>query len=119
MELGRQRLKDFPWANWPNYLHRTIEHVQKIIETKGSLGALFAEGSEGNNKQTRLFRSLRSRTSSAANSMDDFLQLCWLLGSKKLQKHSETSVRAYHCSKCGECEHSSRTCPVFDSDCDE
>ena len=71
MDLGRKLLINFKWANWTNYLHRTIEHVQQILSERGSTGAFSTEGSEANNKQTRMYCLLRSRTSNAANSMDD------------------------------------------------
>ena len=52
IRLGRYLNTIIPWASWPNYNHRTFEHVQEIIRKKGSAGALSAEGSEANNKQT-------------------------------------------------------------------
>ena len=114
--LGRFLLTEIPWAHWPNYLHRTIEHVQEIMMKKGSIGALSAEGSEANNKQTRMYRSLRSRTDSPFNSMTDVLQLGWLVGSKVLQKLASVSIRKYQCSNCGESGHSKRTCLINPSE---
>ena len=111
VQLGRQLIQVFPWASWPNYLHRIFEHVQQIIEEKGSVGSLSAEGSEANNKQTRLFRTLRSCTFSADSSMEDVLELGWLVTSKPLQTLAETSKRQYLCSNCGDEGHSKRSCP--------
>jgi V(D)J recombination-activating protein 1 len=37
----------FPFAKWPNYMHKVVEHVQELIEWKagpGSIGALSSEG---------------------------------------------------------------------------
>ena len=115
VKMGQKLIKKFPWARWPNYLHRVIEYVQEIIEKKGSTGAFRAEGSEGNNKQTLLFRMLRSRTSSAASSMEDVLKICWLVTSKKLQRIAKTSTRSYCCSNCGDNGHSVRTCPALNN----
>ena len=109
-------LQYVPWAHWTDYFHHTVEHVQEIIESKGSTGALSAEGSEANNKQTRMYRLLRSRTNSSYNSMSDVLQLGWLVGSKNLQKLGSVSIRKYQCSGCGEAGHSIRTCSVASFD---
>ena len=84
--------------------------MQEILRKKGSAGALSAEGSEANNKQTRMYRTLRSRTDSALNSMTDVLQLGWLVGSRALQNLAEVSIRKYKCSNCGVIGHSKRTC---------
>ena len=108
--LAKHLLKEFPWALWPNYFHRVVEHVQELIEKHGSVGALSAEGVEAGNKQVRLFRTLFSCTSSAQLSMEDIIQLSWLVSSKTLQKISRTSTRSYVCGKCGEEGHSTRTC---------
>ena len=70
VQLGRQLIQVFPWPSWPNYLRRIFEHVQQIIEEKGSVGSLSAEGSKANNKQT-----LRRRKFSADSSMEDVLEL--------------------------------------------
>ena len=115
---GRYVKSKLPWAGWPNYFHRIIEHVQEIIIKKGSTGALSAEGSEANNKQTRMYRSLRSRTDSPANSMADVLQLGWLVGSRELQKLGSVSIRKYRCGNCGESGHSKRSCSAsLQEDC--
>ena len=73
--LAKLLLKEFPWALWPNYFHRVVEHVQELIEKHGSVGALSAKGVEAGNKQVRLFRTLYLRTSSAQLSMEDIIEL--------------------------------------------
>ena len=97
VQLGRQLIQVFPWASWPNYLHRIFEHVQQ----------------KANNKQTLLFRTLRSSTFSALadSSMEDVSELGWLVTSKPLQKLAETSKRQCLCSNCGDERHSKRSCP--------
>ena len=55
--------------------------MQELIEKHGSVGILSAEGLEAGNKQVRLFRTLYSRTSSAQLSMEDIIELSWLVSS--------------------------------------
>ena len=59
VEMGKLLIKHFNYANWPNYLHKIIEHVQEILEDPNgprSIGAFSGEGNEGGNKLFRLFR---------------------------------------------------------------
>ena len=84
--------------------------MQELIEKHGSFGALSAEGVEAGNKQVRLFRTLYSRTSSVQLSMEDIIELSWLVSDKTLQRISKTSTRSYVCGNCGEEGHSRRTC---------
>ena len=55
VEMGRQSMDEFGYAAWPNYLHKTIEHMQEIIVNPDgvmSVGAL----SEGNEAGNKIFR---------------------------------------------------------------
>ena len=38
VEFGKHLLTCYPYARWSNYVHKTIEHVQEVIESHGTLG---------------------------------------------------------------------------------
>jgi hypothetical protein len=59
VEMARFLLQYYSYVQWPNYLHKIIEHVQELIENDsgpGSIGMLSGEGNEGGNKVFRYFR---------------------------------------------------------------
>ncbi|XP_053099384.1 V(D)J recombination-activating protein 1 [Hemicordylus capensis] len=68
-----------------NYFHKTLAHVQEIIERDGSIGAWASEGNESGNKLFRRFRKMNARQSKCYE-MEDVLKHHWLYTSKHLQK---------------------------------
>ena len=57
--MGKDIIQHFHYAQWPNYLHKIIEHVQELINMPngpGAVGELSGEGNEGGNKIVRHFR---------------------------------------------------------------
>ena len=50
VEFGKHLIASYPYARWSNYVHKTIEHVQEVIESHGTLGGFSGEGNEAGNK---------------------------------------------------------------------
>ena len=53
LDLGLLFRDGFTYVQWPNYLHKILEHTQELIELAGTTGGLSGEGVEAGNK---LFR---------------------------------------------------------------
>lgn len=50
VEFGKHLIASYPYARWSNYVHKTIEYVQEVIESHGTLGGFSGEGNEAGNK---------------------------------------------------------------------
>lgn len=48
VEFGKHLITSYPYARWSNYVHKTIEHVQEVIESHGTLGGFSGEGNSSN-----------------------------------------------------------------------
>ena len=113
VEMGELLKIHFDFAQWPNYLHKIIEHVQEILEDPNGLESIGAFTSEGNEAGNKLFRLLRKNYANKGNSymgLEDVLKLHWLYSSNKLQKLAEVRHRLNKCSKCLEFGHNRRSC---------
>ncbi|XP_072168742.1 V(D)J recombination-activating protein 1-like [Diadema setosum] len=111
--MGNELLDNFDYVNWPNYLHKVIEHPQEILLSEdgpGSIGSLSGEGSEAANK---LFRNLRenfARRGDVFGGLRDVLWFHWLYTSPKLLRLRAVTRRKYKCSKCGGDGHNVTSC---------
>lgn len=111
----------FPFAKWPNYFHKLVEHVQELLldtNTLQTIGAMSGEGLEAGNK---LFRHIRKNLSSKGNTYEglvDVLSLHWLYSSPSLQRLSSISRQKYSCGHCGNTGHNRVTCPMFTQECE-
>lgn len=117
VEMGKLLLEDFSYCQWPNYLHKIIEHVQEIIEDDTgvmSVGALSGEGNEAGNKIFRQFRKHHSRKGNTMQGLRDVLWLHWLYSSPKLTDMAEIYRKNVHCTQCHEVGHNIRTCTLRD-----
>ena len=84
--MGKLLIKNFSYANWPNYLHKIIEHVQEILEHPngpGSTGAFNREGNEGGNKLFCLFWKNYATKGDSDHTLEDVIQIHWLYSSKR------------------------------------
>ncbi len=111
--MGQELIDGFGFAEWPNYLHKIIEHVQEIIQDPngpGSVGAMSGEGLEGGNKIFRHFRKNLSSRGSSFQSLKDILNLHWLYSSPKLRKIAFVAHRKNTCSICHQTGHNKLTC---------
>ena len=118
VEMGSLLLQNFDYVNWPNYLHKVIEHVQQLIQDPngpGSVGSFSSEGNEAGNKLFRHFRKNLSRRGNTYGSLCDVLKLHWLYSSKKLFKLAETEHKKIKCSLCFNLGHNKRTCPLLNT----
>ncbi|KAK3100740.1 hypothetical protein FSP39_024522 [Pinctada imbricata] len=114
VSMGRFLLEHFSYIEWPNYLHKVIEHVQEFIEDErgpGSVGSLSGEGNEGGNKVFRYFRKQLSRKGDVIGGLRDVLQLHWLYSSKALIMLSNTTHKQNRCSLCYSLGHKRPSCP--------
>lgn len=115
VSFGKMIMQYFPYANWPNYLHKIIEHVQELIEDKngpGSIGAVSGEGNEAGNK---IFRHLRKNMASKGNTQQgliDVLKTHWLYSSPKLLSLSTVTHKKNKCGICFQEGHNRLTCPT-------
>ena len=113
VKMGSLLKKNFAYANWPNYLHKIIEHVQELLEDPngpGSIGAFSGEGNEAGNKIFRLFKKNFSTRSNSYKALEDIIRLHWMYSSKTLQEHTYIESAVYICSVCNEKGHNKRTC---------
>ena len=114
VEMGKFLLENYTYVEWPNYLHKLIEHVQELIEHDlgpGSIGMFSGEGNEGGNKIFRHFRKHLSRKGDVIGGLRDVLQLHWLYSSKALQELSSVTHKQNRCSVCFETGHKRNNCP--------
>jgi len=114
--MGQLLLSKFEYVQWPNYLHKLIEHTQQLIEDPsgpGSIGSFSSEGNEAGNKLFRHFRKNLSRRGSTYGSLVDVLKLHWLYSSKALTKLAEKEHVKNKCSLCFQTGHNRRTCPLL------
>ncbi|XP_022085107.1 V(D)J recombination-activating protein 1-like isoform X2 [Acanthaster planci] len=112
--MGLRLLTDFPYAGWPNYLHKIIEHVQEGLEDPEGPRTIGGISGEGNEAANKLFRELRghfSRQHDETQSLRDVLWFHWLYTSPKLKRIGHVETRKYQCSQCKELGHNSRSCP--------
>ena len=113
--FGQLLIQNFQYADWPNYLHKVIEHVQQLIldpNGPGSVGAFSSEGNECGNKLFRHFRKNLSRRGSVVGSLRDVLHVHWLYSCPKLVNIAEIQRRKNKCSKCLSEDHIIRNCPL-------
>jgi hypothetical protein len=59
VEMGQLLLSKFEYVQWPNYLHKLIEHTQQLIEDPSGPGSIGSFSSEGN----KLFRHFQKNLS--------------------------------------------------------
>ena len=114
VDMGKFILEHYSYVDWPNYLHKIIEHVQELIEHEsgpGSIGMFSSEGNEGGNKVFRHFRKHLSRKGDVLGGLKDVLQLHWLYSSKTLQELSSVTHKQNRCSVCFEAGHKRNNCP--------
>ena len=113
VSMGRELMEHFSFAEWPNYLHKVIEHVQELIqdpEGPGSIGAMSGEGLEGGNKVFRHFRKNLASRGNSYQSLKDILNLHWLYSSPKLKLIAFVAHRKNTCSICNQKGHNKLTC---------
>ena len=113
VEFGKLFLEHFAYAEWPNYMHKIIEHTQELIERSdgaGSIGAMSSEGSEAGNKVFRHFRKHLSRRDVTINSLRDVIHLHWLYSSPALIRIADMLSKKKTCSICFNTGHNARTC---------
>ncbi|KAK3089331.1 hypothetical protein FSP39_002772 [Pinctada imbricata] len=118
IQMGSLLMEHFHYAQWPNYLHKVIEHVQQLIEDPkgpGSIGSFSSEGNEAGNKLFRHFRKNLSRRGNTYGSLCDVLKLHWLYSSKALCKIAEIEHKRNKCSLCFTEGHNKRKCPLLNS----
>ena len=84
VKFGNHLLEHFAYCNWPNYLHKVIEHVYEIIEKEGSVGIFSSEGNKAGNKLFRHIRRHHSRKNTVQGSLEDTLKMHMLYSSKAL-----------------------------------
>ena len=114
VKMGKFLLENYSFVEWPNYLHKVIEHVQELIEHDsghGSIGMFSGEGNECGNKVFRHFRKHLSRKGDVTGGLRDVLQLHWLYSSKVLQEFSSVTHKQNRCSVCFETGHKRNNCP--------
>ena len=114
VSMGQFLLQNYSYVEWPNYLHKIIEHVQELIESvdgPGCIGSFSGEGNEGGNKVFRFFRKNLSRKGDVIGGLQDVLQLHWLYSSKKLQTLSNVTQKQNRCLFCFELGHKRPSCP--------
>ena len=111
--MGSLLIKHFDFAQWPNYLHRIIEHVQEIQEDPngpGSIGAFSGKGNEAGNKLFRLFHKNYATKGDSYKALEDVIRIHWLYSSKKLENIASVTHRKHKCSNCGHFGHNERSC---------
>lgn len=111
VEFGKHLIASYPYARWSNYVHKTIEYVQEVIESHGTLGGFSGEGNEAGNKIFQHLRKNHSRKTGTFESVSDVLKMHWLYCSFKLKTLNEVSRRKYKCSICKQNGHNCNTCP--------
>lgn len=109
--FGRLLTSCFPYARWSNYVHKTIEHVQEVIEIHRTLEGFSGEGNEAGNQFFRHLRKNHSRKSRTFDSVNDVLKMQWLYCSFKLKRLGDVARRKYRCSTCKQNGHNCNTCP--------
>lgn len=70
LECRKLLISCFPYARWSNYVHKTIEHVQEVIEIHGTLGGISGEVNEAGNKIFRHLCMNHSRKSGTFDSVN-------------------------------------------------
>lgn len=91
IEFGHQHISNYPYARWSNYVHKTIEHVQEVIESSDTLGGFSGGGNEACNK---IFRHIHHPLkTSTYDSVSDVLKMIWLYCSRKLKNLSNAAKR--------------------------
>ena len=113
ISLGKALLTEFDYVQWPNYLHKIIEHVQELIQRPdgpGTVGGMSGEGNEAGNKVFRHFRRNLSRRGATYDSLRDILVLHWLYSSPRLRHLASVEKQKKSCSLCKELGHNIRTC---------
>ena len=111
VEFGKHLIASYPYARWSNYVHKTIEYVQEVIESHGTLGGFSGEGNEAGNKIFQHLRKNHSRKTGTFESVSDVLKMHWLYCSFKLKTLNEVARRKYKCSICKQNGHNCNTCP--------
>ena len=110
VQFGKHLIDNFSHCEWPNYLHKIIEHVDEIIEREGSIGIFASEGNEAGNKLFRHIRKHHARKNTNQGSLEDTLKMHTLYCSKALQSLAYVANKKYQCSKCGDLGHNRITC---------
>ncbi|XP_072029739.1 V(D)J recombination-activating protein 1-like [Amphiura filiformis] len=112
--MGRILRDEFGYANWPNYLHKVIEHSQELIEDPNgpqTIGGMSGEGNEAGNKIFRTIREYVAYRGSTDKSLMDILKVHWLYSSPTLGRIGSIQRSRNNCSVCHKPGHKMPTCP--------
>ena len=112
ISMGELLIENFPFARWPNYLHKVIEHVQELLSVFGSIGSLSSEGNEAGNKLFRLIRKTFAARNNTKDSLRDVLRVHWLYSSPALRKLVSVLKQKHSCSVCGLSGQNRLTCKI-------
>ena len=113
IEMAKLLIEHFQYVQWPNYLHKVIEHPQEIIlhpDGPGTIGGISGEGNEAGNKVFRTMRQNLTKKSGVKDSLLGVLKLHWLYSSPKLRKVGKVVTEKRVCSLCLRQGHNIRTC---------
>ncbi len=100
----------YPWANWPNYFHKIVEHGQEVMESYGTLAGISGEGNEALNKVFRKFIKDNSFKGNNDVALENVLVMTWLMSSPELVRLSQCSKTLHVCSICSQPGHNKLTC---------
>ncbi len=108
--FGRYMLDTYPWANWPNYMHKLIEHGQEIMVKYGTLAGMSGEGNEALNKVFRKFVRDNAFRGNMNIALQNVLTMTWLSSSPELVRLAEYTKSQHLCSICLSPGHNKLTC---------
>ncbi len=110
VSFGKFVLETYPWANWPNYMHKLIEHGQEIMQKYGTLAGMSSEGNEALNKVFRKYIRDNSFQGNMKISLENVLTTTWLSSSQELIRLSSYTGSSHVCSICHTSGHNKKTC---------